>query len=91
MKRDAAIEKKLIAEAKQLVAGYENYEQAHEAYGWAEITEKQLDMIRAIFDDNQVGQSQAALRRINQFIGSVEGEIVMFRNDSEYRKEIMQA
>ena len=91
LKRDAAAEKKQIAEAKQLAAGYASYEEAHEAYGWAVITEKQLDRIKAIFDEEPIGHSQTALRRINWIIGDLEGEIKMLRDDPEYRQEITQA
>ena len=69
LKRDAAKEKKQRTEAKQLAAGYANYDEAHEAYGWGYITQKQLDTIQAIFDD-QENQSLC----ITQIIGNVEGE-----------------
>ena len=91
LKRDAAVESKQITEANQLAAGYASYEEAHEAYGWAVITEKQLDRIKAIFDGEQENRSRAALRRMNHIIGSIEGEIKMLRDDPEYRQEVLQA
>ena len=88
LKRDAAKEEKQRTEAKQLAAGYTNYEEAHEAYGWGYITEKQLLKIEAIFD-NQENQSLTALRRITEIIGNIQGEINMLRHDPEYRKEVL--
>ena len=90
LKRDAVAEEKQIAEAKQLAAGYSSYEEAHEDYGWAAITEKQLDRIKAIFDDEQESLSGAAFKRLSQIIGSIEGEIIMLRDDPEYRVEILE-
>jgi len=90
LKRDAAAEEKQIIEAKQLAAGYSSFEEAHEAFGWAYITEKQLDRIKDIFEDKQESQSRAALRRINDMIGNIEGEIKMLRLDPDYREEILQ-
>lgn len=89
LKHDASAEEKQLAEAKQLATGYASYEEAHEAYGWAMITEKQLDTIQAIFDNEQECQSLSALRRMNQIIGAIEGEIKMLRLDPEFRKEIL--
>jgi len=89
LKRDVAAETKSRAEARKLAAGYESYEEAHEAYGWGYITQKQLDAIEAIFDEVDVFLSRDALKRMSQFIGSLEGEIKMLRNDPEYREEII--
>jgi len=86
LKRDAAKEEKQRTEAKQLAAGYGNYEEAHEAYGWGYITQKQLDTIQALFD-NRENQSRSALQRIMRIIGEVQGEINMLKNDSDYRRE----
>jgi len=88
LKRDAAKEEKQRTEAKQLAAGYGNYEEAHEAYGWGYITQKQLDTIQALFDE-QENQSQSALRRITRIIGEVQGEINMLRNEFDYRHHIV--
>ena len=89
LKRDAAKEEKQRTEAKQLAAdGYKNYDEAHDAYGWGYITEKQLLTIEAIFY-NHDNQALTALRRINEIIGNVEGEISMLKHDPEYRKEII--
>ena len=88
LKRDAATEKKQRTEAKQLAVGYTNYDEAHEAYGWGYITQKQLDTIQAIFDD-QENQSSSALQRITQIIGSVQGEISMLTNEFDYRNHIV--
>ena len=89
LKRDAAKEAKQRTEAKQLAAGYPDYDAAHEAYGWDEITEKQLLMIEAIFNDHQENHSLSALRRMTEIIGNIEGEIKMLKNDPDYRKEIV--
>ena len=89
LKRDAAAEDKLRTEAKQLAAGYASYEEAHEAFGWAYITEKQLDAISDIFEDKQESKTRAALRCIGQIIGNIEGEIKMLRDDPDYREEIL--
>jgi len=90
LKRDAAKEKKQRTEAKQLAAGYTNFEEAHEAYGWGYITQKQLDTIQALFD-NRENQSRSALQRIFRIIGEIQGEINMLRNDPEYRREILHS
>jgi hypothetical protein len=88
LRRDASTEEKLMSEAKQLAAGYEDYAAAHEAYGWAEITWEQLDAIQAIFEDEQESKSRKALKRLTQMIGAVEGEINMMLNDPDYRLEV---
>ena len=88
LNRDATKEGKERAEAKQLATGYCSFEEAHEAYGWAYITEKQLDAIRVVFE-NQENISKMALIRMNQIIGSLEGEIKMLYNDEGYREEIL--
>ena len=83
LKRDAAAEEKQRAEAKELAAGYASFDEAHEAFGWGYITEQQLDTIKAIFE-NQENQSRAALKRINDIIGTLQGEInTMRRGDAQ--------
>ena len=89
LKRDAAKEEKQRTDAKQLMTGYTSYDDAHEAYGWGYITEKQLLKIEAIFN-NQENQSLTALRRVNDIIGNIQGEINMLNHDLEYRKEIVE-
>lgn len=89
LRRDAVTEEKRRTEAKQLAAGYASFEEAHEAYGWACITEKQLKTIKSIFD-KQENVSQAASRRLAQILGSVEGEIIMLNTDLDYIKEIIE-
>ena len=88
LKRDAAVEEKRRAEAKEITAGYPTYEDAHEAYGWGCITEKQLDAIKAIFD-NQENLSRAALRRINDILGTLQGEIKTLRGN-DHQEDIIQ-
>ena len=88
LKRDAANEEKQRTEARQLASGYSNYEEAHDAYGWGYISEKQLLNIEAIFN-NRENQSRTALKRITQIIGSIEGEISMLCHDRDYKREVL--
>jgi len=90
LKRDAALEAKRNMEAKQIAAGYTNFEDAHEAYGWSDVTLKQLDDIKAIFDNKDSSLSSDALKRLNQMMGSIQGEIAMLLNDPGYREEICE-
>ena len=89
LKRDAASEEKQKTEAKQLATGYADFEEAHEAYGWGNITEKQLDAIKAVFE-NQENKSSAALKRINRIISELKGEIKNLRGDDIQEKGIQR-
>lgn len=80
LRRDAAAEKKQRDEAKQLATGYSSFDEAHEAYGWGYITEKQLDAIKAVYE-NEESQTAAALRRMTLIIGTLQGEISNLRGD----------
>jgi len=89
LKRDSAAETKKNIEAKKLAAGYTCFEEAQEAYGWDEITLKQLDAIKDIFDSKDVSLSGDALKRLSWMLGSVQGEISMLLNDPDYREDII--
>jgi len=89
LKRDTAAEKKRNIEAKQLAAGYQDFDEAHEAFGWGDITLTQLDDIKAIFDNKDSSPAADALNRLSQMIGSVQGEITMLINDPDYRDAII--
>lgn len=89
LKRDAAAERKRLDESKQLAAGYDTFEEAQEAYGWECITLKQLDDIKAILENHQVGITETASAQMSQIIGDLEGEIKMLKRDPEYRDEVI--
>jgi len=91
LQRDKATEEKQITEAKQLATGYESVDEAHEAFGWGDITERQFDAIKAVFIaskfENQENKSTAALKRITRMISELQGEIKNLRGD-EIQEEI---
>jgi len=89
LKRDSSAEDKRHAEAKQLAAGYANFDEAHEAYGWGDISEKQLYSIKAIFENRDNNPSKEALKQLSHIIGLIEGEIKMLMADDDYRAEII--
>jgi hypothetical protein len=74
LRRDEAIERKQMAEAQKLAAGYESFEDAHEAYGWGDITQNQLDAVQAIFEGGR-NRSASAHARISIMISALGGEI----------------
>jgi (p)ppGpp synthase/HD superfamily hydrolase len=83
LKSDSTKEKIEIAEAKKNEAGYATVEEAHEAYGWAYITEKQYDRIAEILNGHDENRSAAALARLTCFINDLRGEVNMIQADSD--------
>ena len=89
LRKDATEEDKRKTEAKRLAAGYINFEEVHEAYGWGDISEKQLNVVKAILESKNYNQSAEALKRLIQIINSIEGELKMLINDPDYREEVI--
>jgi len=86
LKRDNMQEKKERENAKKLSAGYNSLEEAHEAYGWDYITEREFDRICEIFNGDDISPTKIALKKMQQMINNVEGEIKMLRQDDDYRE-----
>jgi hypothetical protein len=90
LKRDAAAERKAFADARTLAAGYSTVEEAHEAFGWAYITEKQFDSIKAILeqDPNAGNTAHAALLKIDSYIQTLKDDIIQPQADRDYEAKM---
>jgi hypothetical protein len=90
LKRDAAAERKAFADARKLAAGYNTVEEAHEAFGWAYITEKQFDSIKAILeqDPNAGNTAHAALLKISSYIQALKDDIIQPQADRDYEAKM---
>lgn len=85
LKRDAAAEGKKLREARELAAGYKTVEEAHEAYGWAFITESQYERIKALLeqDPNAGNVAHAALKKIIGYIQSLKDDLIQSQSICE--------
>lgn len=90
LKRDAAAECKKSVEARELAAGYATVEEAHNAYGYDEITWGQYERIRATLEaDPNIGNvAHAALKNINEYISSLKSDIIEFNASREHDAKI---
>ena len=87
LKRDAAAEIKALKAKAIEEAGYNTVEDAHEAYGWNEITAKQFDLIKLQLENPGKSPSAAALNKLNFTVGILEGEIRAFYTDVRIAQE----
>lgn len=85
LKRDAAAEGKKLSEARENAAGYKTVEDAHEAFGYANITEAQYDRIKALLeqDPNAGNVAHAALKKISGYIQGLKDDLLQARSIHE--------
>lgn len=58
-----------------MAAGYENYEDAQEAYAYEEITLAQLYAIKDLLEKPYQNKAHEALKHLGWTIGTLEGEV----------------
>ena len=84
LKRDAAAEEKRLSDARQLTAGFKDLADAHEAYGWCDITEAQFNTIRELFENpEKENKANDALKRLGIMISYLRDDIHVFKRDTE--------
>jgi hypothetical protein len=85
LKRDAAEEQKLIRRTIEIAARYPNETEAHEAFGWGEITEKEYRRSVELLGQSpaETSRSTKALVRLNWMIESLAGELKMIYEGDE--------
>lgn len=87
LRRDAAAEKKALTDESIAAAGYSSVEDAHEAYGWGEITEKQFNLIKLRLENPGKSPSAAAVNKLSFTIGLLQGELNDLRTNSKLAAE----
>ncbi len=90
LRRDATNERRQMTIAAKKAAGFEDYEEAHEAYGWGDITELQLQNIERILQKSKKTACELATDKLRHMVENVAGEISMLKKDPDFRKEVMQ-
>ena len=93
LRRDAKAEEKLIRTATETLARYKTAEEAHDAFGYAEITEDEYRRAVELLSASPAETSRTtnALIRLAQFIGTLRGEIAMVEANEETDEEVHHA
>ena len=93
LRRDAMAEEKLIRAAMETLARYKTVEDAHDAFGYAEITEDEYRRAVELLSASpaETSRTTKALVRLVQFIGTIRGEIAMVEANEEIDEEVRPA
>jgi len=86
LKRASAAERKKAKEAAVIASGYDSVDEAHNAFGYAEISEEQYRKVVEILEcgtDGYKCRAGAAVERLTLTIGSIKGEAES-NPDAEY-------